>query len=164
MGKLQSGDTLKPSKIGLFLPLGVLSMAVFGLWFIILSVPVIGLINKPDIVLRDLKNTSLEVYLIVGGTFLLVLLIQITLRIILKRKRIVIDDNYVYIKNIFFSKEIEIINVKAVEKISDKEAFCTNLVLIYNDNSKAKISGWLMNWGMMDELAEYIQNKNVKNK
>lgn len=160
MKRLESGDILKPSKIGMAFPAGILSMTVFALWFLLLMVPVIGLINKPDIVIRDLKNAPLELYLKIAGILIFIILLQITLRIIIKKKRILIDDSYVYVKNIFYSKEIEIINVKMLRKVSDRAALCTHIVLIYNNGSRAKISGWLMKWGEMDKLSDYIQSKN----
>ena len=115
MIKLKSGDILKPSKIGIILPAGILSAAGFGMWFMIIMIPVTGLINKPDIVIRDLQSTSFDLYLTIGGIILLVILLQILFRKIIKKKRIVIDDNYVYINNIFSSKEVEIINVKKIK-------------------------------------------------
>ena len=84
MIKLKSGDILKPSKIGIMLPAGVLSAAGFGMWFMVIMIPVIGLINKPDIVIRDLKNASFDLYLTIGGTMLLIILLQILFRIIVK--------------------------------------------------------------------------------
>lgn len=160
MKKLKSGDILKPSKIGIIMPAGVLSAAGFGLWFLVLMVPVIGIINKPDIVIRDLKNAGPELYLTVGGTILLVIMLQILFRIIIKRKRIVIDDNYVYIKNIISSKEIDIMNVKTIKKITDRASFSIKIILIYENRSRAVINGWLMKWSEIDALADYIYAKN----
>ena len=160
MTKLKSGDILKPSKIGIILPAGVLSAAGFGMWFIVIMIPVTGLINKPDIVIRDLKNASFDLYLTIGGTMLLIILLQILFRIIVKNKRIVIDDSYVYIKNILSSKEVEIVDVKIIEKISDRASLSTNIKLIYKNGSRASISGWLMKWSEMDGLADYIKSKN----
>ena len=160
MTKLKSGDILKPSKIGIILPAGVLSAAGFGMWFIVIMIPVIGLINKPDIVIRDLKNASFDLYLTIGGIMLLIILLQILFRIIVKNRRIVIDDSYVYIKNILSSKEVEIVNVKIIEKISDRASLSTNIKLIYENGSRASISGWLMKWSEMDGLADYIKNRN----
>ena len=140
-------------------------MAVFGMWFLVLMVPVIGLINKPDIVKRDLENTAPEVYRAIFGTIILVILLQILFRIIVKKRRIVIDDSYVYIKSMFSSKEVEIADVITIKKISDRALLSTNITLIYENRSKAVISGWLMKWSEMDRLAEYIYSKNsAKNK
>ena len=160
MTKLKSGDILKPSKIGIILPAGVLSAVGFGMWFIVIMVPVIGLINKPDIVIRDLKNAPFDLYLTIGGVMFLIILIQILFRKIIRKKRIVIDDNYVYINNIFSSKEVEIINVKTIKKITDKASLSTHIKLVYENGSRISISGWLMKWGEMDGLADYIYSRN----
>ena len=160
MTKIKSGDILKPSKIGIILPAGVLSAAGFGMWFMVLMVPVIGLINKPDIVIRDLKNASFDMYLTIGGILFLIILFQILFRKIIKKKRLVIDDNYVYINNVFFSKEIEITNVKTIKKITDKASLSTHIRLVYENGARSSISGWLMKWGEMDGLADYIYSRN----
>ncbi len=160
MTKIKSGDILKPSKIGIILPAGVLSAAGFGMWFMVLMVPVIGLINKPDIVIRDLKNASFDMYLTIGGILFLIILFQILFRKIIKKKRLVIDDNYVYINNVFFSKEIEITNVKTIKKITDKASLSTHIRLVYENGARASISGWLMKWSEMDGLADYIYSRN----
>ena len=160
MTKIKSGDILKPSKIGIILPAGVLSAAGFGMWFMVLMVPVIGLINKPDIVIRDLKNASFDMYLTIGGILFLIILFQILFRKVIKKKRLVIDDNYVYINNVFFSKEIEITNVKTIKKITDKASLSTHIRLVYENGARASISGWLMKWSEMDGLADYIYSRN----
>ena len=160
MTKLKSGDILKPSKIGIILPAGVLSAVGFGMWFIVIMVPVIGLINKPDIVIRDLKNAPFDLYLTIGGVMFLIILIQILFRKIIRKKRIVIDDNYVYINNVFFSKEIEITNVKTIKKITDKASLSTHIRLVYENGARSSISGWLMKWSEMDGLADYIYSRN----
>ena len=160
MIKLKSGDILKPSKIGIMLPAGVLSAAGFGMWFMVIMIPVIGLINKPDIVIRDLKNASFDMYLTIGGILFLIILFQILFRKIIKKKRIIIDDNYVYINNIFTSKEVEIINVKTIKKITDKASLSTHIRLVYENGARSSISGWLMKWSEMDGLADYIYSRN----
>ncbi|MCP1224526.1 hypothetical protein [Sebaldella sp. S0638] len=160
MTKLKSGDILKPSKFGMMFPAGILSMTAFAMWFLLLMVPVIGLINKPDIVIRDVKNAAPELWLTIGGTLILIILLQILFRMVIKRKRIIIDESYVYVKSIFTSKEVEIVNVKTINKTADRAALCTNITLVYRNRSRANISGWLMKWGEMDRLADYIYSKN----
>ena len=57
-------------------------------------------------------------------------------------------------------EKLKEINVKIIEKISDRASLSTNIKIIYKNGSRASISGWLMKWSEMDGLADYIKSKN----
>lgn len=116
-----------------------------------------GFINKPDLVKKDFNNMNSVTLFSIFGFLVFIILLQILFRMIIKNKRIIIDDNYIYLRNIIYSREIEINNIKNISRVIDQAAFCTHLTVIYENNSKAKISGWLMKTSDMDRIAEYIK-------
>ena len=159
--ELKVGDEIKPWLFGILCPFGVVSLAVWGLWCVVLAAPITGLINKPELVKQQLSETDLSTYLYVIGGLLLVLGTQILFRFWIKKRHICLREYSIMIKGVVQEKEVSILDVKTVTVKYDKAAIKADLQLVYGyNNALVKISGWLMSSSDMESLAEYILQRN----
>ena len=160
--KLKAGDMICPSAFGLILPLGLASALVLVVELLGILVFFLGLLKRPESVIESFVEGNPLLYTILGG-YVLFGGLQVLVRVMLAKTRIVVGFDTIQRKGVFSTHEI---STSLVEQITKYQRFFqTDLHLAYHPLSKtrkAKLDGWLFSKADMNRVALYIGEKNIK--
>ena len=160
--KLKAGDMIYPSAFGLILPFGLASALVLVVEVLGIFVFFLGLLKSPESVIESFTEGNPFLYTILGG-YALFGGLQVLVRVMLAKTRIVVGVDTIQRRGVFSTHEISTSLVEQITKY--QRFFFTDLHLSYHPLSKtrkAKIDGWLFSKADMTRVALYIGEKNIK--
>lgn len=159
---IQPGDVIATCRPCAWLaPFGVLSLALWGLWAVALCAPVIGWINKRELMQSQIAEWSPAVWAAVVGVPVLILGAQLSLSAWLSRRRIEVHADRVIVRGVLRDTEVPIQGVVSVVQHFDLHALSSSLRLRYHAETRARtVSGWLFGGADMTALGAYIVQRN----
>ena len=162
---IQPGSVLRPSAFSVWVaPLGIWSLALWGLWAVALCVPVIGWVNKRELMQQQVASWSPAVWAVVVGVplaVLAVLAVLVGLSAWLGRRRIEVQADRVVVRGVLRDTEVAIQGVVKVVRHVDGHAFSSSLRLHYHADTRVRtLSGWLFGEKPIEGLAAYIVQRN----
>ena len=142
-------------------PFGVLSLAVWGLWAIALCAPVIGWINKRELMKEQIAAWTPGVWAAIVGVPLAILAVQLGLSAWQARRRIEVHADRVIVRGVLRDTEVPIQGVVSVVQHFDMHALSSSLRLRYHSETRVRtISGWLFGGNDMTALGAWIVQRN----
>ncbi len=159
---IQAGDVLRASPAHVYgAPFGVLSLAMWGLWAVALAVPVMGWLNKRELMMSQIAGWTGATWATVLGVPLAVLTLQVLLRLWLRHRRIEVFADRVRIRGALKDVEVPIQGVVSVVQHFDMHALSSSLRLHYHAETRVRtISGWLISSRALEALGAYIVTRN----
>lgn len=155
---LRSGDVLTPSPLYRFIPLGVLSLACYGLIFIGLAAIVLGLLKDPDLVLSSFDAEGRKVWTICILAALGLLALNLGLGTLMSRRRIVIEAGHIVIQNALGGeKRVSAREVTDILTVYSMAALMQGTIrLKYRDGSRASLDGAGFDSNDLGRVTAYI--------
>ncbi len=145
----------RPSVRGLILPLGVLSGAHLALDFVVLCIPVIGLINGKDVVGGLIGNLS-EIGPIVAG-FIVMVAAQVLVRVwTALRWRIQVTPDEVREVGLIRTKVFPRAGIVKVTQINLLSSMSVRYRLRYDTGRTRVLSGWTLSQADADALGNRL--------
>ena len=117
--KLKAGDMICPSAFGLILPLGLASALVLVVELLGILVFFLGLLKRPESVIESFVEGNPLLYTILGG-YVLFGGLQVLVRVMLAKTRIVVGVDTIQRKGVFSTHEI---STSLVEQITKYQRF-----------------------------------------
>lgn len=157
-GALRPGDVLSPSPLYRIVPLGVISLASYGLMAIALAAPVLGLLKDPDLVLASFDAEGLKLWAICIAAWLGLLGLNLGLGALLSRRRIEIGTGQVTVRNALGGeKRVEAREVSNVLTTYSIGALMQGTIrLKYRDGSRASLDGSGFDSHDLERVAAYF--------
>jgi hypothetical protein len=157
-GPLRPGDILTPSPLYRFIPLGVLSLASYGLIFIGLAAIVLGLLKDPDLVLSSFDAEGLKVWAICIVAALGLLALNLGLGTLMSRRRIVIEAGHIVVQNALGGeKRVSAREVTDILTVYSVAALMQGTIrLKYRDGSRASLDGSGFDSNDLSRVTAYI--------
>lgn len=157
-GALRPGDVLIPSPLYRFIPLGVLSLASYGLMAIALAAPVLGLLKDPDLVLASFDAEGLKVWAICIAAWLGLLAVNLGVGAVLSRRRIVIGTGHVTLRNALGGeKQVQARETTEIATTYSIAGLMQGTIrLKYRDGSRASLDGSGFDSYDLGRIADYI--------
>lgn len=159
---MHAGDVLRASPWHVYLaPFGVLSLAVLGLWAIALAAPIVGWLNKRELMLAQMAEWNSATWTAIVCVPLAVLTLQVLLRLWLRRRHIEVFADHVRIRGVLRETAVPIQGVVSVVQRYDMRALSSSLQLHYHAETRVRnISGWLISSRALEALGSYIVARN----
>lgn len=159
---VRAGDVLRTSPFHVYVaPFGILSLAVWGLWSVVLCIPIMGWLNKRELMMEQMAGWNAATWTAIVGVPLGVLAFQVLLRLWLRQRRIEVFADRVVVRGALANTEVPIQGVIAVTQRYDMHALSSSLRLEYHAETRTrKISGWLVSSRALEALASYIAARN----
>lgn len=159
---VRAGDVLRASPWHVYIaPFGVISLAVWGLWAVALTVPIMGWLNKRELMMRQVAGWDTTTWTAIVGVPLAILTFQVLLRLWLRRRRIEVFSDRVYVRGVLRDTEVPIQGVVSVVQHYDMHALSSSLRLHYHAETRVgKVSGWLISSRALGALGNYIVARN----
>jgi hypothetical protein len=157
-GPLRPGDILTPSPLYRFIPLGVLSLASYGLIFIGLAAIVLGLLKDPDLVLSSFDAEGLKVWAICILAAFALLALNLGLGTLMSRRRIVIEAGHIIVRNALGGeKRVSAREVTDILTVYSMAALMQGTIrLKYRDGSRASLDGAGFDSNDLSRVTAYI--------
>lgn len=159
---VRAGDVLHASPWHVYIaPFGVISLAVWGLWAVALTAPLIGWLNKRELMMSQVAGWDNPTWAAIVGTPIAILVVQVLLRLWLRRRRIEVFADHVCIRGVLRETRVPIQGVVSVVQHYDMHALSSSLRLHYHAETRVgKISGWLISSRALGALGNYIAARN----
>lgn len=126
-----------------------------------LCAPVIGWINKRELMQAQIAEWSPAVWAAVVGVPVLILGAQLSLSAWLSRRRIEVHADRVIVRGVLRDTEVPIQGVVSVVQHFDLHALSSSLRLRYHAETRVRtVSGWLFGGADMTALGAYIVQRN----
>lgn len=157
-GALRPGDVLTPSPLYRFIPLGVLSLASYGLMAIALAAPVLGLLKDPDLVLASFDAEGLKVWAICIAAWLALLALNLGVGAVMSRRRIVIGTGHITVQNALGGeKQVQAREATEIHTTYSVAGLMQGTIrLKYRDGSRASLDGSGFDSHDLARVAAYI--------
>ncbi len=157
-GALRPGDVLSPSPLYRVIPLGVLSLASYGLMAIGLAAPLLGLLKDPDLVLSSFDAEGLKVWAICIAAWLGLLALNLGVGAVMSRRRIVIGTGHVTVQNALGGeKQVQAREVAHIQTVYSVAGLMQGTIrLKYRDGSRASLDGSGFDSNDLGRVATYI--------
>ena len=160
---IQPGSVLRPSAFSVWAaPFGVWSLALWGVLILgIFVVPVIGWVNKRELMQQQVAAWSPSVWAAVVGIPLSIIAMLLLSSACLSRRRIEVQADRVVVRGVLRDTEVPIQGVVKVVRHVDGHAFSSSLRLHYHADTRVRtLSGWLFGEKPIEGLAAYIVQRN----
>lgn len=159
---VRAGDVLRASPWHLYIaPFGVISLAVWGLWAIALTAPLVGWLNKRELMMSQVAGWDNATWVAIAGVPLVILAFQVLLRLWLRRRRIEVFADRVCVRGVLRDTQVSIQGVVSVVQHYDMHALSASLRLHYHAETRVgHISGWLISSRALEALGSYIVARN----
>lgn len=159
---IQTGDVIRACRPCAYLaPFGVLSLAVWGLWAIAICAPVIGCINKRELMQEQVAAWTPDIWAAIAAVPLAILAVQLGSSAWLARRRIEVHADRVIVRGVLRDTEVPIQGVVSVVQHFDMHALSSSLRLRYHAETRVRtVSGWLFGGQVMTALGAYIVQRN----
>lgn len=159
---VQTGDVLHACRPCAYLaPFGVLSLAVWGLWAIALCAPVIGWLNKRELMQEQMAAWPPATWAVIAGIPLAILAAQMLSSAWLSRRRIEVHADRVIVRGVLRDTEVPIQGVVSVVQHFDMHALSSSLRLHYHAETRVRtVSGWLFSSADLEALGAWIVQRN----
>lgn len=160
--KVTAGDVLHTCGPCVYLaPFGIISLGVWGLWVVALCAPVIGWINKRELMQEQMAGWGSATWAAIVCVPLAFACTQWLLSRWLRRRRIEVFADRVVVRGVLRNTEVPIQGVVQVLQHYDKHSLSSSLKLHYHAATRVRtISGWLFSAKDMAALGAYIVERN----
>lgn len=155
---LKPGDVLTPSPLYRFVPLGVLSLAVYGLLVLAPVFVILGLLKDPDAVVSSFGGDGLGTWLVCIVVWLGLLALNPALGTLMSRRRLVIETGWITVRKALGGET----RVSAREATEIRTVYSTAgliqgvIRLKYRDGSRAVLDGSGFDSRDLERVATYI--------
>ena len=163
MNPLRPGDVIRPYFLYRFIPLGVLSIACYGMFVLTLLLLGVSLINAPREVMSSFHGEGIVLWLGFGLAWLALPAANLALGARLARRRMVIGLNEVIIRKASGTERSTSLRGVSEVTISHSTAAIQSLLkLKYHDGKRATVDTAGFDSRDVQRLAEMIEGISIK--
>ncbi|MEN3930258.1 hypothetical protein WJT86_04175 [Microvirga sp. W0021] len=154
---LKVGDTLIPVLMHKIMPLGILSAAICGMLVLAPMLVIVGLIDKPDVVLESMRGPNRHIWLYAGLAWCAGLVFNIFCGILLGKRRIHIEPDYLIVRTVMgHEKRISTREVTKVSTHFSLESMQASMNIRYQNGDQETISCAGIHSRDVSRLAEFL--------
>lgn len=160
-GPLKPGDVLTPSPLYRFVPLGVLSLAIYGLLVLAPTFVALGLLKDPDAVLSSFGGESLGTWLVCIAVWLGLLVLNPALGSVMARRRLVIESGWIIVhKALGGETRVSPHEATEIRTVYSIAGLIQGVIrLKYRDGSRAVLDGSGFDSRDLERVATYIAKR-----